>query len=54
MGIIMNHFYIKLKLQSSPNHFAITALIKLAIGSPTPEKVKKTLAMYVYTALKNT
>jgi GNAT superfamily N-acetyltransferase len=42
----MNCTYIKLEFQSSPHRFAITELIKLAIGSPTPEKVKKSLAIY--------
>lgn len=42
----MNYIYTKLEFQSSPHHFAIIELIKLAIGSPTPEKVKKILATY--------
>jgi ribosomal protein S18 acetylase RimI-like enzyme len=46
-GVIrMNYVYTKVELQSSSLHFAITELMKLGIGAPTPEKVKKILAIY--------
>lgn len=42
----MNHLSVKLRLLSSPHHSAITELIALAIGSPTPEKVHQILDAY--------
>lgn len=42
----MNHFSVKLRLLSSPHHSVIIQLIKLAIGSPTPEKVQEILGAY--------
>lgn len=42
----MNHFSVKLKVLSPPHHSVTIELIKLAIGSPTPEKAQKTLDAY--------